>query len=132
MEYPAAYENVVAVGAVDERLRRAAFSNTGRHLTLMAPGTNILSTVPLKRSRHRSETDLSAWDGTSMATPQVSAAVAMLIATAGSMSPKEVIAALCRSAKPLAEMANPHGALYCGHGLLNVRKLLRKKAKRHA
>jgi hypothetical protein len=131
VKYPAAYANVVAVGAVDERLRRAAFSNAGRHLTLMAPGTNILSTVPLKRSRHRWETDLAAWEGTSMATPQVCAAVAMLIATAGSMSPEDVTAALCRSAKALPEMKAAHGALHYGHGLLNVRRLLRKKVKRH-
>ena len=44
-EYPAAYQGVVAVGAINEASRRAPFSNTGPNTALCAPGTNILSTL---------------------------------------------------------------------------------------
>jgi Subtilase family len=39
-EYPAAYDGVMAVGAVDEVDRRESFSNTGAHIALAAPGVN--------------------------------------------------------------------------------------------
>lgn len=44
--YPAAYEAVIAVGAVDQQNKRVNFSSTGRQLELVAPGVGILSTVP--------------------------------------------------------------------------------------
>ena len=45
--YPAAYEGVVAVGAVDETETVANFSNQGPELDLSAPGVAILSTIPI-------------------------------------------------------------------------------------
>ena len=46
VDYPAAYPGVVAVGAVDRNANLANFSNTGSELDLVAPGANVLSTVP--------------------------------------------------------------------------------------
>ncbi|HXT52434.1 MAG TPA: S8 family serine peptidase [Thermoanaerobaculia bacterium] len=46
VSYPAAYEGVVAVGAVDRNAELAAFSNNGSAIDLVAPGVGILSTVP--------------------------------------------------------------------------------------
>jgi subtilisin family serine protease len=46
VSYPAAYPGVVAVGAVDRNAELAAFSNTGIDLDLVAPGVNVLSSVP--------------------------------------------------------------------------------------
>ena len=68
-EYPAAIPEVCAVGATDDRDRRAAFSNTGRHIDLVAPGVGILSTTPMFRYDGDGEREFDAWDGTSMATP---------------------------------------------------------------
>ena len=72
-EYPASYPNVIAVGAINEASNRAPFSNTGNHIALAAPGTNILSTLPMKQSvaRKAEDTRYAAWSGTSMATPHV-------------------------------------------------------------
>ncbi|MGE0725837.1 MAG: S8 family serine peptidase, partial [Alphaproteobacteria bacterium] len=78
--FPAAYPTVLAVGAVGETLRRAAFSNTGRHIGLVAPGESILSTLPMKRSHLREEAEFAAWSGTSMATPHVAGVAAQLAA----------------------------------------------------
>jgi subtilisin family serine protease len=45
LDFPAAYRSVLAVGAVDQSMRRAPFSAHGFSLSLMAPGVDVLSTV---------------------------------------------------------------------------------------
>lgn len=45
--FPAAYKGVIAVGAVDEAMRIADFSNQGPELAFTAPGVDVLSTVKL-------------------------------------------------------------------------------------
>lgn len=45
LDFPAAYRSVLAVGAVDQSMRRAPFSARGFNLSLMAPGVDVLSTV---------------------------------------------------------------------------------------
>lgn len=61
--YPAYYDNVIAVTAVDESDRKASFSSYGNWVDVAAPGVDILSTY------HDSYEYLS---GTSMSTPMVS------------------------------------------------------------
>jgi len=46
INFPAAYASVSSVGAVDSRRVRASFSTYGPTLTFVAPGVNVLSTVP--------------------------------------------------------------------------------------
>jgi hypothetical protein len=116
--YPAAYEGVIAVGATDEADRRADFSCTGPHIDLCAPGVNILSTVPRYPSEFSETVDYDAWPGTSMATPHVAAAAALLLAKHGSMSPTEVEELLTESADRVpgqTDWDEEHGA-----GRLNI------------
>ncbi len=72
--YPAAYQNVLAVGAVDNQDQRVTGlnwgSNIGPHIDLVAPGMGILSTLPSNR--------YESWDGTSMASPQVVGVAALV------------------------------------------------------
>lgn len=77
-EYPAGYPDTIGVGAVDESHRRASFSNTGRHIKLVAPGVNILSTVPRVKASFADDTSYDSWPGTSMATPHVTGAAALV------------------------------------------------------
>jgi len=49
LDFPAAYPSVLAVGAVDQSIRRAPFSARGTNLSLMAPGVDVLSTFPQKQ-----------------------------------------------------------------------------------
>ena len=69
VRYPAAYPRVLAVGAVDARLRRLRQSNFGRHLALVAPGEDIWSLDGAGHGYYAS--------GTSFAAPFVSAALAL-------------------------------------------------------
>lgn len=122
-EYPAGYSNVIAVGATDESDRRAYFSNTGRHIALSAPGTGILSTLPMKKSGARpkkQDTEYAAWDGTSMAAPHVAAAAALLLAKSASMTVAQVRKKLTQSATKLTEAKSQVGA-----GLLNLEAALK-------
>ncbi|WP_256805943.1 S8 family serine peptidase [Bradyrhizobium sp. Bra64] len=77
-EYPAGYADTIGVGAVDESHRRASFSNTGKHIKLVAPGVNILSTVPRVKASFADHTSYDSWPGTSMATPHVTGAAALV------------------------------------------------------
>lgn len=46
LSYPAAYDSVISVGALDEQMEWATFSNFNRQVELSAPGVQVLSTVP--------------------------------------------------------------------------------------
>ncbi len=119
IEYPANYPSVIAVGATNEADQRAPFSNTGRNITLAAPGTNILSCLPMKPSPDRPDTQYAAWSGTSMATPHVTAAAALVIARNKANSPADVANRLRSTATKLK--AQPTAV---GGGLLNLASAL--------
>ena len=123
-EYPAAYPGVLAVGAVAENLRRSSFSNTGRHIGLVAPGSHILSTLPRKRSAYRDETGYAAWSGTSMATPHAAAAAALVLARFPGMTPAQVQERLRQSATRLPVMGKAAWTPVYGSGLLNLKNAL--------
>ncbi|MFH0882430.1 MAG: S8 family serine peptidase [bacterium] len=90
--YPAAYENVVAVGATDPTGALAYFSNRGDWVDLAAPGTGILST---------SIQGYKYLDGTSMATPLTAGIAALVRAQDPSADPAVVRARIGQGAVPL-------------------------------
>jgi subtilisin family serine protease len=122
-EYPAAIAEVCAVGATDELDKRAGFSNTGRHIDLVAPGVGILSTTPTFRYDGDGEEEYDSWDGTSMATPHVAAVAALILAKSPGLTPAQVIRKLTSSAQRVAR-AKKGSAAY-GAGRLNCEKALR-------
>ncbi len=122
--YPGAIGGVVAVGATDEIDRIADFSQTGSHIDLVAPGVNVLSTVPTYRTTDADGTDYEAWPGTSMAAPFVSAAAALVLARRPTLSVAGVRRALVRGAQKVSGQRG-FNTTY-GHGRLNVRTTLQR------
>jgi subtilisin family serine protease len=123
VEYPAAYAEVLAVGAIGEARRRAAFSCTGRHINLVAPGEHILSTLPRVAFAGRA-TDYDAWDGTSMAAPHVAGVAALLKAQNPAKSGAWIGKRLQKTAVRLPAMRGKRFSASYGHGLVSVARAL--------
>jgi subtilisin family serine protease len=71
--YPAGYEHVVSVAAVNSQAAVASFSQKNDDVELAAPGVAVLSTIP-----DGGRGTYSAWSGTSMATPHVAGTAALI------------------------------------------------------
>ena len=81
--YPAAYDNVIAVGAVDANANAAGFSNTGKEVSLAAPGVGI-------NSAWTEGAGIVSFSGTSAAVPCVVGVIANILSDYdGSLSPAE-------------------------------------------
>lgn len=120
VNYPAALESTIAVGAVDRHGRVARFSSRGSQVDIAAPGQDILSTW-----LGGSYAKLS---GTSMAAPFVSGVVALMLAkhraTGGSTPLRNNDDLRAHLARCATDAGSPgHDAAY-GWGLINPRALL--------
>ncbi len=69
--YPAAYQEVIAVTAVDRNLAAYRYANRGEHIDIAAPGVDVWTAVPGRREGPQT--------GTSFAVPYVTAVVAVAL-----------------------------------------------------
>ncbi|MFQ5856991.1 MAG: S8 family serine peptidase [Anaerolineae bacterium] len=128
--YPAAYDEVISVGAVryDETL--ASYSDHGPALDVVAPGGDtsvdqnrdgygdgILQQTFNPSTRDVTDFRFYFFQGTSMASPHVAGASALLIAKGVATTPDEVRAALESTAK---DLGSPGRDNTYGHGLIQV------------
>jgi minor extracellular protease Epr len=90
---PGCASKAIAVGAVDKSDARASWSGTGLALDIMAPGVNIYSTLP--------GNTYASWSGTSMATPHISATVALLKQVNSALTDSQIKDSLYKTAKDL-------------------------------
>ncbi|MDT7539918.1 MAG: hypothetical protein QOI82_3503 [Actinomycetota bacterium] len=98
VEWPAASPGVIAVGAVNAQGVRPPWSSTGSHLAVVAPGVDILSTVPVRAA---DPSGYASWSGTSMAAPFVTASVALLRKAQPVLTPSAVRQRLVATADDL-------------------------------
>ena len=110
--YPAAHDDVIAVGAVDDSLMPCSFSTRGAHVALCAPGRDIW-TCGLQ--------GYACVSGTSFAAPFVAAVCALMLAHAQSrawpLDPQTAREILIESARPFASAQGLSG---CGAGVLDA------------
>ena len=124
--YPAGYTNVIGVAASDQHDNLPSYSTFGPWVSVMAPGSTILSTVPGGFCSQPAGEPSNCYDwksGTSMSTPHVAGLAALLWAHLPSPSNSEV-----RSI--IEDTADPVGALqqnltsWVQHGRINMEEAL--------
>jgi len=107
--YPASYDAVVSVGAVDWRGDRAYYSQTNDQVELAAPGSAVLSTY--------NNDNYVKLTGTSMATPHVAGVAALVWSFHPQCTNTEIRSALTATA--LDKGAEGKDNLY-GHGIVQA------------
>ncbi|MBN2488807.1 MAG: S8 family serine peptidase [Methanosarcinaceae archaeon] len=106
VDYPGAYDSVIAVSATDSSDVIAYFSSRGPEVEIAAPGVNIYSTYL--------DGAYATMSGTSMACPHVAGTVALIIASNPSLTNEQVRERLQDTAE---DIGDPY--LY-GYGLVDA------------
>ncbi len=113
INYPAAFPGIIAVGATDNNDKRAAFSEYGPHISVLAPGVNIVSTLPGNK--------YIGWNGTSMATPAVAGVVALVKSVLPNLAPSQIKYLIEKASDDMGDKGfDP----YHGFGRINVHRTL--------
>lgn len=118
VQSPGTNPHVLTVGATDIYDKVTAFSGRGPSVyghpdpDIVAPGLNIFSTIPVN--------SYDIYSGTSMATPHVAGAVALLKQKFPYANPDMIKANLMRNAKDLGQSTNEQGM-----GLVDLQKTVK-------
>jgi len=115
VSYPAAYENVIAVGASDNNDNRCNFSNYGTELEVVAPGNEILSTFRVVKGTYGYSS------GTSMATPFVAGLAALIWSHNPGLTNSDVRDIIRSSAD---DVGSEGWDKYTGYGRINAEEAL--------
>ncbi|MFG2078247.1 type VII secretion-associated serine protease mycosin [Nonomuraea maritima] len=116
--FPAAYPGVIAVGAVDRRLKVAPFSNRQHYVSVVAPGADIVTADPGE--------SYVVSDGTSSAAAMVAGVAALIRAAHPGMSPYHVRMAIELGTR--RRPADGYSPAY-GHGVVSAAGALREAAR---
>lgn len=111
LRFPAAYDGVIGVGAIDKQYSWCNFSQHNKSVDVVAPGKNINS-VSIDGYKEDS--------GTSFATPHVKAAAALALSIYGEITPNQFCELLQTTSTDLGEVGYDE---YYGYGLINVEKI---------
>jgi subtilisin family serine protease len=131
ISYPAAYDHVIAVGAVDRQKQVAFYSNQGREIDLVAPGGDTnqdgngdgFPDGVVQETRQGGSWSYYFLQGTSMAAPHVSGAAALVYGR-GVHDPDQVARLLTQTANDLGSKGWDKGT---GHGLVDPVQAVRGK-----
>lgn len=125
--YPAGLSNVIAIGAINNRMFRAVpfcwggGSSYGPHIDFAAPGEMILGLV------YNNPNSTSYWCGTSQATPMAAGVISLLLSVNPALTYNDIYNALKNSARDQIGPANedtPGFDNYFGWGLIDSRGAL--------
>jgi type VII secretion-associated serine protease mycosin len=123
--YPAAYPNVIGVGAIDRYSRVDGYSQCGSYVDVVAPGSSIASTM-IYRSHPALGcgygTSYCRLSGTSMAAPYAAASAALLISrTKGKLRASKVRRIMTVKASNIGPRGRDAAS---GHGLVNPWRMM--------
>ena len=107
--YPAAYEGVIAVTAIDSNDQLYRMANRGGYIALAAPGVDILAPAP------NAAYEMSS--GTSLAAAHVSGIIALMLERRPTLSTEEARAILMRTARDPGQTAMANGL---GAGIIDA------------
>lgn len=116
VNFPAAFSEVIAVGAVDRNGNACEFSSRGKEIEVAAPGQDITSTWL--------GGGYATISGTSMAAPFVVGVLALYVSAHGKTNHKGAMDALAETCRDVGEPG--HDETY-GWGLLDPKRLLGQK-----
>lgn len=121
LSYPASYDTTISVSSIDSELNRSSFSNYGSKITFAAPGTNIKSIMGKNtdisiKNGNNDDDDHEIISGTSMATPHVVSAVAMLKSYNKDLTLENTIDIL---KEKTIDLGDPGWDKYYGYGLIS-------------
>ncbi len=132
--YPASFDGVISVAAVDMASQRAPYSSFGRRVDVAAPGGNsaadlngdqfadgVLSTVV----NDKGEMSFDFYQGTSMATPHVAGVMALMLAVNPDLTPTDIDLLISgthpnSSRRITLDRGVPGRDDFYGHGLLDA------------
>ena len=110
MSYPASYDSVMSVAAVDSNKSVANFSQYNSQVEIAAPGVDIMSTLP--------NNSYAAWSGTSMATPHVSGVAALVWSHHTECSASQIRNALNMTVEDRGNLGRDN---YYGYGIVQAK-----------
>lgn len=115
--FPASYNKVIAVGAVDDAGRRASFSSYGQRVDIVAPGSGTL-VAPTWSSINQTSAYENSLYGTSFSSPVVAGSAALLrsIDSFGSEDIKALLLASSRKTNISNGIYSPE----YGHGIMDI------------
>jgi serine protease len=125
--FPGACEGVVGVSATDADDKLAKFSSRGPEVDLAAPGVNVVQQTVCQGGKNKCE-QYPGYSGTSMATPHVAGAAALLVSL-GVTDPDAIERRLEQSARVVDDSAS--GKKLYGAGILDAAAAVRKVTLEH-
>jgi serine protease len=126
--YPGASKGVIGVSASDADDKIAKFSSRGDGVDIAAPGVNVTQQTICNGGRDKCER-FPAYNGTSMASPHVAGAAALVVSL-GVTEPAAVEAALLKSAR-VVDTSDGAKKLY-GAGILQAAAAVERVTFQHA
>ncbi|MCX7835683.1 MAG: S8 family serine peptidase [bacterium] len=116
LTYPAAYDSVMAVAALNTGNVKASFSNYGTWVDISAPGVGIWSTMVVNTYNPN---PYVAWQGTSMASPTAASVAALILSRRPAMS-DDVLETILRSTAGNLNPYNPSYQNLLGAGIVDA------------
>jgi hypothetical protein len=120
--YPASYDSVVSVAAIDSAMERAGFSTFNDKVEISAPGVGVVSTLPQDGCvMCGGASTYGAADGTSMASPHVAGVAALIWSYNPEWTNTEIREAMNATALDLGEEGRDE---FYGYGLVQAKDAL--------